>query len=110
MLIGQSVVAPEEGATYYSPWTPRQGNGLILVLEVIDAMAAFDLTCVVQTKSHEDSDASPTTLTGSAHLTSTGTDELSTSGAKELVRFAFTLFGDVGQAKNTWVHFRTNPI
>jgi hypothetical protein len=111
MLIGQSVVAAQsDGATYYGPWMPRQGDALSVVLEVIDAMTPFTLTCEVQTKNNEDSDASATLLTGDAELTATGTDTLSTTGAEELVRFKFTAIGDTVGRADTWVHFRTNPI
>ena len=107
------MVAPGAGTTYYGPWMPRQGNSLSAVLEVIDAMLPFTLKLEVQTKNHEDSDASPTLLTGNATATGVETKDVSVSGAKELVRFKFTATGDPGgdTPTATWVHFRTNqPI
>lgn len=108
MLIGQSVVAPIGGATYYGPWMPRQGDGLTAVFEIIDAMTPFNLVCKVQTKNREDKDSSASLLTGSATFTTATTDHFTTSGAKELVRFQYTLSGD--ESNDTWIHFRANPI
>jgi len=111
MLIGQSIIAPDDeaGVLYYSPWMPRQGDAFSGVLEVIAAQTGtWTLTMTAETKNNEDSDASITTLSGNAQLTAVGTKEFNTSGALELVRFRFSATGDVGVA-DKWIHFRTNP-
>ena len=107
MLIGQSVIAPTApGAVYYSPWWPRQGNAFTAVLEVINTSGgAFSLSCEVQTKNQEQSDASLSTLaTIPAIAVGTKTDFV--TGCLELVRYKFTATGTSAQQ---WIHFRSNP-
>ena len=110
MLIGQTVLAPTTpGAVYYSPWFPRQGNAFRAVIEVLrsssDANTA--LSCVVQTKNNEDSDAAPTTL---ATITVTISQSTVTTqiveGCLELVRYKFTA---TGTSSVRWIHFRSDP-
>ena len=111
MLIGQTVLAPGTGeAVYYSPWVPRQGNDMTANIEVIEAMTPFNLTYIIETKNAEDADSSAAPLTGTGSLTATGTDSLSVSGAKELVRIKFALAGDSVGRSDTWIHFRSNPF
>lgn len=113
MLIGQTVFAPGPGATYYSPWFPRQGDAFTGVFEVIEAMSPYSLVCEAETKNAEDADSSATGLTGSVTINGTAWPELGTinpSAAKELVRFKFTASGD-GESTAAWIHFRSNaPI
>jgi hypothetical protein len=106
MLIGQSVIAPTTpGAVYFSPWFPRQGDACTAVLEILKTSGgAFSLSCEVQTKNQEQSDASATvlaTIAASAVGTATGL----VSGCRELVRYKFTATGTSAQQ---WIHFRSN--
>ena len=112
MLIGQSVLAPQGGAVYYTPWMPRGGDAFTAVFEVIDAMSGtWDLTCLIQTKNAEDDDQSPGSL-GTKSVSSIGQHQHHvTSGAKELVRYRFTATGDTSGHVDKWIHFRSNaPI
>ena len=105
MLIGQTALAPTSGATCYTPWFPRQGNALTLVLEVMKASGAFDFAFDVQTKNQEDADSALTAL-GSGSSATAGTATLLVTGCLELVRYKFVLRGTGGSA--VWVHFRSN--
>lgn len=113
MLIGQSILAPTGGATYFSPWFPRQGNACTVVIEVMLASGALTtFTCQVETKNNEDADSGLSNV-GSAFAISTSTSTGSTttaarSGFKELVRYKFTA---TGSGATRWIHFRSNaPI
>jgi len=111
MLIGQTVIATTgTGAKYYSPWFPRQGDAFVAVFEVLRASdsANTSLSCVVQTKNNEDTDAAPDSVaTISTISTTTGatTQQLCT-GCKELVRYKFTA---TGTSSARWLHFRAMP-
>lgn len=108
MLLGQTVMAPTAGATYYGPWMPRRGNGFLAVLQVFLASSTSNTYTVkveVQTKNAEDVD--PTTaLTGSITVNDVGVEEALFSGCLELVRYKYTL---TGVSLDRWVHLRMNP-
>ena len=107
MLIGQTVLAPNGGATatYFTPWWPRQGDALTAVIEVLKASGAFTMVCAVETKNQEQSDASAATLGSTFNITSTTPTPATRSGCLELVRYKFTLSGD---SASQGVHFRSN--
>lgn len=114
MLIGQSVLAAgneDPGLVYYTPWMPRQGNNFTAVVEVIAVGGSYTLTCALQTKNSEDSDASPSAI-GSGDTSASAPTTLTvsnTGGALELVRYKFTAAS--GTTSATWIHFRSNaPI
>lgn len=113
MLIGQSVLAPvakgggAPGATYYSPWFPRQGDVVTAIVEVMRTSGGtVTMDCQIQTKNNEDNDASivnlgsPFSVTTTAGAVTTSTE----AGALEQVRYKFTVTGD----SRRWVHFRSN--
>lgn len=109
MLIGQSVLAPTEAATYYSPWMPRQGNDLTAVIEVItDSGHTYSLVCSIETKNNEDADSAVSGNIGTVTITGPGATvaEMSGSDALELVRFKFVASVETTQA---WIHFHSNP-
>lgn len=110
MLIGQSVLAPDGvAAVYYSPWFPRQGNAFTAVIEFLRRSGDLTMTCQVQTKNNEERDVDADPL-GSAFTVTTSTPATVTkadrSGARELVRYEFSITGNSGVR---WVHFRSNP-
>ena len=110
MLIGQSVLAPTGGATYFSPWFPRQGDAFTVVIEYMLKSGALSLTCEVETKDQEDDDASTTSL-GSFPVSVTTPSTTTTgtfAGALGLVRYKFIA---TGTSSLRWIHFRSDaPI
>lgn len=111
MLIGQSVIAPTSpGAVYRTPWFPRQSDTFTAVVEMIRTSGGLiTVSCQIQTKNNEGSDAdivdlgSPFTVSTTAGAVTTSTE----SEALEQVRLAFTVVG----SSRGWIHFRTNaPI
>lgn len=111
MLIGQSVLAPTGGATYNSPWFPRQGDSCTVVIEVQRVSGTLStFTCQVYTKNNEDPDSSATTVGSAITLSTSTTDSVTTtavrSSFKELVRYVITA---TGSGATRWIHFRTNP-
>lgn len=111
MLIGQSVIAPTTpGATYRTPWFPRQGDAFTAVVEMIRTSGGvITVDCQIQTKNNEDSDlglfdlGAPFSVSTTAGAVTTST----TAGALEQVRLVFTVVGN----SRSWIHFRTNaPI
>lgn len=109
MLIGQSVIVPEDpGTTYHGPWTPRQGNAGTAVLEIIrESSSGWTMNFRVQTKNAEDSDASATPIGGLGPITTTGTHLGPFSDCLELVRVVYEVEGGQGEH---WLHLRSNPI
>ncbi len=113
MLIGQSLLAITSGDTvYYTPWFPRGGNALTVVIEVLRSSGVpGTFNCQVQTKNQEDADSSATSV-GSAIAVTASTTAYSTTrarrteGCKELVRYAYSLKASVSTC---WVHMRANP-
>lgn len=110
MLIGQSVLAPTGGATYYSPWFPRQGNECTAVIEVMRASGTLSsFTCQVQTKTNEDPDSSAVNVGAAFNVawltTASKTTNEPRSGFKELVRYKFVV---AGSGATRWIHFRSN--
>jgi hypothetical protein len=111
MLIGQSVLAPTGGATYYSPWFPRQGDACTVVIETMRASGTLTtFSCQVETKNNEDADSAATNVGSAITITTSTTASATTtaarSGFKELVRYKFTA---TGSGSTRWIHFRSNP-
>ena len=109
VILGQSVIAPTGGATYYTPWMPRQGDAFTQVVEFMRSSGALSMTCLVQTKNNEDSDASATNLGAAFAVSTASPGDVTTanrSGALELVRCELTV---TGTSATRWVHFRSNP-
>lgn len=108
MLIGQSVFVPADpGATYYGPWTPRQGDAGTAVLEIIKESApGWTLTLNVETKNAEDSDGSAMVLGSLTPITTTGIHLLQFRDCLELVRVVYEIVADHDPY---WLHLRSNP-
>lgn len=111
MLIGQSVIAPTTGATYYTPWFPRGADSFVAVIEVLRSSSSANLTftCAGQTKNNEETDQAATTFTSFTVTSTAGAVSRQLyAGSKELVRYKFTV---TGTGATQWVHFRSNsPI
>ena len=111
MIIGQTVLAPTStGATYYSPWFPRQGNSFQVAIQYLNSSGALSFNCKVQTKNREDSDAAPPVTTLLTVAVGTSTQGAITTGSTtravdclELVRYAFEV---TGTSALQWLHFR----
>ncbi len=113
MLIGQSLLAITSGDTvYYTPWFPRGGNALTVVVEVLRASGATTkFECQVQTKNQEDADSAATSVGTAISVNSSTTQYKTTSarrtnGCKELVRYAYSIRAS---GSPCWIHMRTNP-
>jgi len=91
MYIGETIMA---GANVLSPWFPRQDDNAIFTWEEIQATGDAALTLTIWHKNHDE--IGPGTEIATAWTTvETDFRYIQVDGLKELIRFEFTVSGDV---------------
>ena len=92
-----------KGSTVLSPWFPRQGDNLIITLEIV-ARADTTTKVEVYTKNQEDTGDGSLHAGGNINRNTVGRESKEyVGGLKELVRYKFTI---TGTADDDWSLFR----
>jgi hypothetical protein len=91
LLIGE-MMSRLNGSARYSPPFPRGGQSVLFSIDSMDVPGApIQLDIVVE---HKDESATTGTTWGAfTAITTTGVKTLSLAGAKEMIRFKFTISG-----------------
>ena len=88
MILGETVTASAASQNFYGFWMPAGGNDGVGGCEVFYASSAAVFTVHLETKSSDESDASPSSI-GSVSISSTtpGNYKFDVSNALDLVRY-----------------------
>jgi len=105
MIIGQTLMALDDGTLRYGDWVPRQGNACLASWEIVNNSGGLDTKLIVQTKNTEDADEAASELGALDSIPGPGQVALLVSGCLELVRYAYNIKGSPGD----WVHLRGLP-
>ena len=108
MLIGE-MITRLNGAARYSPPFARGGQDVLLSLDSMDVPGGgVQLNIVVQ---HKDESATGWTNWGNfTAITTTGVKTLTLTGAKEMIRFEFTVTGGLSpQVYDTFLYNMLSP-
>jgi hypothetical protein len=101
MIIGETLFAEGESATYYTPWFPRGGDNAVFAFDIIARSNVSTLTVTAQTKNSEDTDSGGSVVSATAAtLSDMGVNKWTAAGwtgCLELVRFKITLTASENQ-------------